>query len=56
MRSYRLYVLNDQGKVARAWGIEARSDRHAIAEAGKMQLGVDTHLWKQGRQIAQIPA
>lgn len=57
MPDYRLYCLDDSGRIAEAaHDIDARSDDEAIVLARAKRLLVDCELWQGNRLIAQIPA
>jgi hypothetical protein len=56
MPDYRLYCLDDLGKIAEGEWIEAKSDDEAIVMARAKRLSVDCELWEGNRLIAQVPA
>jgi hypothetical protein len=51
---YRLYCLNEEGKIARADWIDAQSDEEAIAIAHAMKTDVSCEVWKGDRLVARI--
>jgi hypothetical protein len=53
---YRLYCLNEEGKIARADWIDAQDDDEAIAIARSMEKSVECEIWKGDRLVARIPA
>jgi hypothetical protein len=53
---YRLYCLNDEGKIARADWIDAQNDVEAITIARSMRKSVDCEIWKGDRLVAVVPA
>jgi hypothetical protein len=56
MPDYRLYCLDELGKIAQAEWIEAGSDDEAIVIARAKQLAVDCEIWEGNRLIANVPA
>jgi hypothetical protein len=53
---YKLYCLNDKGKITRSDWIDAESDDEAIGIARAMEKSVDCEIWKGNRLVARIPA
>ena len=54
MPEYRLYCLNDQGKITKSHEIHASSDNEAVAQAKAMNLPDTCELWDHGRMVAKI--
>ena len=52
---YRLYRINDLGKIGTAEWIDARSDDEALAMVRAKRLSVKCELWAGSRLVAQIP-
>ena len=56
MTDYRLYCLDEHGKIAEAEWIEASSDYEAIVIARAKRLSVNCELWEGSRLVANVPA
>lgn len=56
MPEYRLYCLNDRGKITRSHEIMASSDDEAVAKAKAMKLPDNCELWDHGRIVAKLDA
>jgi hypothetical protein len=56
MREYRLYCLNEQGKITASHEITASSDEDAVAQAKAMELPARCELWDHGRMVAKLDA
>ena len=56
MPDYRLYCLNNHGRIVKAHDVEARNDEEAIAAAKDMQLPSKCELWDKDRLVAEIEA
>jgi hypothetical protein len=51
---YRLYCLDEAGKVASAEWIEAEDDQAAIDAARQKQDGHSLELWQRNRLVARV--
>ena len=56
MPDYRLYCLDERGKIAKAEWFEAKSDDEAIVMLRVRKLPFDCELWCGDRMIEQVPA
>ncbi len=56
MPEYRLYCLNDTGRITKSHEITASSDREAVAKAEAMKLPHNCELWDHGRIVAKLNA
>lgn len=56
MASYRLYCLDQQGKISTAEWIEAEDDAAALAAARALAKPTDCELWLRNRMIDRIEA
>jgi hypothetical protein len=54
MPDYRLYCLNDTGKIQSADWIFADTDDEAIALARGKKLVIRCELWSGNRRVAQV--
>ena len=54
MPEYRLYCLNDQGKITKSHEITASSDAEAVAKAKAMDLPERCELWEHSRMVAKL--
>jgi hypothetical protein len=52
MRDYKLYFLNEVGRVCRAQDLEARDDLHAFELAKIIAANKQWELWDRARVIA----
>lgn len=55
MPEYRLYCLNDHGRIAKSHEIEAKTDADALAQARALKLDVACELWNHDRLVAKLP-
>lgn len=56
MTDYRLYWLDDEGKIASAEWIEAKSDDEAVIIVRARRLHQRCEIWNLQRQVAAVPA
>jgi hypothetical protein len=54
MTEYRLSCLNEAGKFAKSYDIEAAPDEEAIKEARQLKLPVVCELWERSRMVAKL--
>ena len=55
MPEYRLYCLNDHGRIAKSHEIEAKSDADALTQARALKLDIACELWNRNRLVAKLP-
>jgi hypothetical protein len=56
MREYRLYCLNDRGRVSRSHEYLAENDDDALAIARNLKAQSRCELWCRDRLVADLPA
>jgi hypothetical protein len=54
MAEYRLYCLDETGRISTAHDMEAPSDEDAIREARAMKIEVKCELWEHERLVAVL--
>lgn len=55
MAGYRLYFLDDNGRIRDAAEFECAADEHALAEAEQRHDGRAMELWSGARMVSRIP-
>jgi hypothetical protein len=53
MPSYRLYYLNQMGRIQRAEEFDAEDDVRAVRRVSDRAAGAPIELWCEGRRISQ---
>ena len=53
---YKLYCLDQRGRISRRHELEAADDDAAIAQARAQFSGMDCELWSGIRKVALLPA
>ncbi len=56
MADYRLYLLDEKGKIASAEWLEAKGDDEAIIVVRSRKCGQKCEIWKGQRHVADVPA
>ena len=56
MTSYRVYYLDDTGKIAEAERIEAPSDDDALVMMRAKKLAVEVEIWKHNQLLCRVPS
>lgn len=56
MAEYRLYCLDDAGRIARRHEFEAADDAAAIKAAREIESRDSCELWSGKRKVALLPA
>ena len=56
LTDYRLYWLDDYGKIASAEWVDAKSDDEAVVMVRARKLGYKCEIWDRQRQVADVPA
>lgn len=56
MLSYRIYYLDEGGKIAEAEWIEAASDDDALVMMRAKKLSVGIEIWKHNQLLYRVPS
>lgn len=56
MTSYRVYYLDDAGRIAEADWLEAPSDHAAVTMLRAKKLSVEAEIWKRGQFLCRVPS
>jgi len=56
MKSYRVYSIDENGRISGDRMIDAETDEEAIFAARSMQRPLSTEIWHHDRRIARVPA
>lgn len=55
MDGYRLFFLDEDGRINRGVELECLSDEEAIQAAEQYRDGLDLELWQRNRVVKKIP-
>jgi hypothetical protein len=56
VKKYRIYSLDESGRISGEREIEAENDQDAIFSARSMQRPLITEVWDRDMRVARIPA
>jgi hypothetical protein len=56
MKHYRVYSIDDHGRITGDRTIDAQNDDEAVFAVRSMQRPLNTEVWDHDRRVAKIPA
>jgi hypothetical protein len=56
MKTYRVYSIDQNGRICGDRTIDATNDEEAVFAVRSMQRDLNTEIWDRDRRIARVPA
>ena len=56
MREYRVYSVDEAGRISGERTIDAANDDEAVFAVRSMQRALNTEIWYRDRRIARVPS
>lgn len=56
MKTYRVYSIDQNGRICSDRTLDATSDEEAVFAVRSMQRDLNTEVWDRDRRIARVPA
>ena len=54
MQDYKIYILDQKGRIALAYDFEGADDQSAVEESKKHSDNSDIEIWQRSRLVARI--